>query len=155
MYCAVLQEMRELAVRGVDGPGLHILDVLPDAYADAINGKAAAAERKKVVDRMLTHSPVMFKSRPKGDTNGVVDGTAFALNRAANALVGWEIDGTATSSAAFGWFNYTDAPGLQEMSRGLSRTKSLPDVEMGITEDAPLNVQEKNMTLTRSWSISY
>ena len=29
------QELRELAVRGVDGPGMHILDVLPRAYPTA------------------------------------------------------------------------------------------------------------------------
>lgn len=28
----LLQELRELAVRGVDGPGLHILDVAPDSF---------------------------------------------------------------------------------------------------------------------------
>jgi len=28
-----LQEARELAVRGIDGKGLHILDVLPDSFA--------------------------------------------------------------------------------------------------------------------------
>ncbi len=26
------REVRELAVRGVDGPGMHILDVVPDAF---------------------------------------------------------------------------------------------------------------------------
>jgi hypothetical protein len=34
-YCLVPQEMRELAVRGVDGPGMHILDVLPDSFQNA------------------------------------------------------------------------------------------------------------------------
>ena len=28
----LLQEMRELAVRGVDGPGLHVLDIDPLAW---------------------------------------------------------------------------------------------------------------------------
>lgn len=26
------RELRELAVRGVDGPGMHIFDVLPDSW---------------------------------------------------------------------------------------------------------------------------
>ena len=30
-----VQELRELVVRGIDGPGLHILDVLADSYANA------------------------------------------------------------------------------------------------------------------------
>lgn len=34
----VCREIREMAVRGVDGPGLHILDVLPDAW-DHVEGE--------------------------------------------------------------------------------------------------------------------
>ena len=34
-YCASHQEVRELAVRGVDGPGMHILDVLPHSFDGA------------------------------------------------------------------------------------------------------------------------
>jgi hypothetical protein len=32
-YCSSHQEMRELAVRGVDGPGLHTMDLAPESYA--------------------------------------------------------------------------------------------------------------------------
>ena len=31
-YCATHQELRELAVRGVDAPGLHVLDVCPESF---------------------------------------------------------------------------------------------------------------------------
>ncbi len=34
LYCAV-QETRELALRGVDGPGMHIFDVLPNSFPNA------------------------------------------------------------------------------------------------------------------------
>lgn len=32
MYCASHQELRELAYRGVDGPGIWIGDVLPESF---------------------------------------------------------------------------------------------------------------------------
>lgn len=32
-YCASHQELRELAVRGVDAPGMHVLDVTPQSFA--------------------------------------------------------------------------------------------------------------------------
>ena len=38
-----MQELRELAVRGVDGPGMHILDVLPRAFPNAPGGSAASS----------------------------------------------------------------------------------------------------------------
>jgi len=51
-YCASHQLMRELAVRGVDGPGLHVLDVVPEAYAHlGDEGIAAAvANRRRIVE---------------------------------------------------------------------------------------------------------
>lgn len=34
------REMRELAVRGIDGPGLFIMDVLPDSW-DLVEGESS------------------------------------------------------------------------------------------------------------------
>ena len=62
-YCASHQELRELAVRGVDGPGLHVLDVCPDSYAGAPGIETALQQRKSAVDDMLAHPPRMFRSR--------------------------------------------------------------------------------------------
>ena len=36
-YCAAHQELREMAVRGIDGPGMHILDVSPESYQPGEN----------------------------------------------------------------------------------------------------------------------
>lgn len=62
-YCASHQELRELAVRGVDGPGLHILDVCPDSYAHAPGIETALKERREKVRDMIQHPPKMFRSR--------------------------------------------------------------------------------------------
>ena len=62
-YCASHQELRELAIRGVDGPGLHILDVCPVSYGHAPGIEAALQQRRLRVDDMLAHPPHMFKSR--------------------------------------------------------------------------------------------
>jgi hypothetical protein len=61
MYCASHQEIRELAVRGIDGPGMHILDVSPESYPP--ESRAAAAARGAMVAFMLSHPPRLFKSR--------------------------------------------------------------------------------------------
>lgn len=170
MYCAVHQEMRELALRGVDGPGLHILDVVPESYAKAPGGPEAAAARKVLVDKMLQRAPVMFKSRPKRDRNGVIqtaedvkDGTMFALRGAAGALMMREDSDSSSGSGAFGWQNYnTCAPLVQEMSRGmtqgLERTQSLPNLEAAEEGEAgkvELSGEERKSSLGRCWSIAY
>lgn len=44
LFCyrrACSQELRELALRGVDGPGMHILDVLPNSFPTAPGALAA------------------------------------------------------------------------------------------------------------------
>jgi Cys-rich protein (TIGR01571 family) len=75
LYCSVYQEMRELTIRGVDGPGLNILDVLPRSYEAAPGGLEAIAARKALVDKMLSKPPKMFVSRPENaemDASGKV-----------------------------------------------------------------------------------
>jgi hypothetical protein len=67
--------MRELTIRGVDGPGLNILDVLPRSYEAAPGGLEAIAARKALVDKMLSKPPKMFVSRPENaemDASGKV-----------------------------------------------------------------------------------
>jgi len=208
LYCSVYQEMRELTIRGVDGPGLNILDVLPGSYAAAPGGLEAIAIRKAAVDKMLSKPPSMFISRPKnnnkttstqGKTGRIVDdnfgksgverfdqeeeseapnvtfedlkqGTAITFHRMKGALLGRkESDDVDTESAAsndgsFGWTSYcTVIPCVQEMSRELPRTQSLPNLEsivLGVegTEGGgagQLNDWERRDTLERAWSVVY
>ena len=146
LYCAVYQEMRELSIRGVDGPGMHILDVLPDSYAAAPGGKEAIAKRQAAVARMMGKPPAMFVSRPnrrfkEGEETAtaavgvnfqdVKEGTAAALQRATGTLRKLRSDekkggkGDASGSdddgdgALFGWCSHcVTVPVVQEMSRG-------------------------------------
>ena len=62
-YCASHQELRELAVRGIDGPGEHILDVCPDSYRNAPGIDAALLRRKAKIREMTSQPPNMFRSR--------------------------------------------------------------------------------------------
>jgi hypothetical protein len=51
-----LQENRELAVRGVDGRGLHILDVLPSSFAHVPGIEEALEARKRRVESIMTEA---------------------------------------------------------------------------------------------------
>lgn len=64
-YCASHQELRELAVRGVDGPGMHIMDVLPHAYDHLPGHEEVVKARQEVVAAMLANPPKLFKPRVK------------------------------------------------------------------------------------------
>lgn len=61
MYCASHQEMRELAIRGIDGPGMHVLDVTPDAFKHLPGWEQAVAARKEVRDELVMRPPGVFK----------------------------------------------------------------------------------------------
>ncbi|KAL4420128.1 hypothetical protein ABPG77_000299 [Micractinium sp. CCAP 211/92] len=135
-YCASHQELRELAVRGIDGPGMHILDVLPDSFPRAPGIEQAVAERRKVVEYMLQRPPKMFRSRGhQGEPRlrGKVADAAVKLAEAAKlpdegedlplpeqALEGSVTESTsegATDVEGAGWLRYSP-PTQQEMRRG-------------------------------------
>ena len=50
-FCSC-REMREMAVRGVDGPGLHILDVSPESWRHLPHSEDAFLTRKAIVQEM-------------------------------------------------------------------------------------------------------
>lgn len=107
-YCASHQELREMALRGVDGPGLHILDVLPGSFAAAPGGEAAAAARRAEVDRMLAHPPRLFVARKKNLPPAELgtEAAAAAISEKGEEL-GWEVRCCETA-----------APQQQAMERG-------------------------------------
>ena len=78
LYCASHQEIREMALRGVDGPGMHILDVLPNSFQKVDGIEAVVAKRKSEVDKMLAHPPKIFKSRMKKESRDILPPTASA-----------------------------------------------------------------------------
>ena len=140
--------MRELSIRGVDGPGLHILDVLPESYEGAGGGAGAVAveQRRKRVEAMVSKPPKLFVSRPRkeiedgesGVTWSIVkEGTKITWKRVRRACccrcgerrrgVGadegddddyGDLESVMTEDT-IGWCDYcTLAPALQEMTRG-------------------------------------
>lgn len=109
-YCASHQEIRELVVRGVDGPGMHIFDVAPDAFMKLPGGPEAVAARKAVVDEMLKLGPRILRVREKKikEVNARPDlERPSTLSSAGSSTSGEE---------ALGWVQYT-APKEQEMTR--------------------------------------
>ncbi|GAB4814581.1 hypothetical protein N2152v2_001627 [Parachlorella kessleri] len=151
-YCASHQEIRELAVRGVDGPGMHIMDVLPHSW-DHIPGHEKVREnRQAIVAQMLAHPPRLFKPRIKTAVEAGPAAQALLIAKAAGMPLtplaagvhavpaggagggaGAALASRTASSAAsegdmnFGWMRYK-APAQQEMGRGA------PDVGRGVPD---------------------
>ena len=67
-YCASHQMLRELAIRGVDGPGMHVLDVAPEAFGHVPGIKKAVNQRRLLVERMTALSPRFFRTRPANES---------------------------------------------------------------------------------------
>jgi hypothetical protein len=151
--------MRELAVRGVDGPGLHVLDVSPASFAGAPGAAEAVIARERAIATMLAHPPRYFAARPpqpddigapKAALLGVQQGVAASLAGAAAALLPGRHRRTdsASSSAELGWCTHClEAPEQAEMERGggMERARSLP--ALGLAAHAS--------TLERAWSIGH
>ena len=121
LYCASHQELREMALRGVDGPGMHILDVLPDSFAHVEWAQELIAKRKKQVEEMLAHPPKLFVSRKKTlapvEVNvraGGEGGDGVGVSRKEESLAEFEDEDT------FGWArgpSFIAPPECQTMNR--------------------------------------
>ncbi|KAI3425363.1 hypothetical protein D9Q98_009127 [Chlorella vulgaris] len=142
-YCAAHQETRELALRGVDGPGMHIFDVLPNSFPNAEGIEEAKAERKKLLEVMLKNPPKTFSARKKKtaqDRHKSLDSEAGKMSKLQHKVADkvadyideseddMEVDlerisvTSSTMSAAsgelgLGWAHYSP-PQQQEMQRG-------------------------------------
>ncbi len=53
MYCASHQEIRELAYRGHDGPGISILDVVPQSFKHLPGATESIAARQAEVQVLV------------------------------------------------------------------------------------------------------
>jgi Cys-rich protein (TIGR01571 family) len=60
LYCASYQEMRELAIRGIDGPGMHVLDLLPESFVGAAGAEEAVEERRDMVIQYMKRPLTFF-----------------------------------------------------------------------------------------------
>jgi hypothetical protein len=57
--------LRDAGCRGIDGPGMHILDCAPEAYAKLPGGPEAIAARQALVAKMLERPPKIMSARMK------------------------------------------------------------------------------------------
>ena len=151
-YCASHQLLRELAVRGVDGPGMHVFDVVTDpATWSHLEGiEEAMARRRWIVERMTARRPTFFdttRPKPKGKPRQMMQeldeafvASAFNTTEALkNAILMGLGSGTSREEncRALGWncrfaaMDATDAPAQMSMHR-LDRTSS--DVVSGWSE---------------------
>ena len=67
-YCATHQEMREAIARGLDGPGISPLDVMPQTWAHCPGFEEEMEHRCRKVEAIkvqsLQYGPVQFLSSP-------------------------------------------------------------------------------------------
>ncbi len=61
MYCASHQEIRELAYRGHDGPGISILDVVPQSFKH-LPGATESIAARQVEVQLLVEAQLHGKS---------------------------------------------------------------------------------------------
>ncbi len=65
-YCATHQEMREAIARGLDGPGISPLDVMPETWAHCPGFKEEMEHRRRKIEaikvrrNLLSHPTGMF-----------------------------------------------------------------------------------------------
>lgn len=74
-YCSSHQELRELVVRGIDGPGLHILDVLPNSFRKVEGYDSVIGVRHAIVQEMVAQPPHIFQSRMRRQVKGDAQNT--------------------------------------------------------------------------------
>lgn len=173
-YCASHQELRELAVRGIDGPGMHIFDVLPDSFNNAPGAAEAVAKRKALVEAMLQRPPAMFRTRGLNQNADASKMEIFsdklaetaAKAKAAIKRAGEDDGDSMTTSGsegyALGWMVHPcHAPQVQEMEdarkgAGMRRAWSAEEMHHvmvstgdGVEGDDQLIFQEK------AWSVAY
>lgn len=131
-YCSSYQELREIAVRGVDGPGMCILDVVPESFEGAKGGPAAIAARKELVATFYEHPPQFFGEKKTGEATRlnvrtVVDATMLTAGRVKDSILIIRKPEPSTvsleSASEFGWVQYK-APEQQVMEEGVHRTVS-------------------------------
>jgi hypothetical protein len=56
--------MRELAIRGIDGPGMHVLDLLPESFVGAAGAEEAVEERREMVIEYMKR-PLKFFNKER------------------------------------------------------------------------------------------
>ena len=165
-YCASHQEMRELAVRGVDGPGLSTMDLSPESYAHVEGHEEALAQRRRKVQLMWLNPPPDYKLNTEYDQkypdaasaigHSVVRAIKSTGRTCAQAVTGkTQSEFRQERTTALGWNVGMNAPIVQEMRRkGHERTNSDPTGMVSVlTEDSDGQVTDPY--LDKAWSVAH
>lgn len=178
-YCASHQLLRELAIRGVDGPGMHVLDVAPEAYAHVEGIEKAVEQRRRICERMAARPPRFLQPSTKsGSKRGAI------LSKLDEAFLASAVNVTETVKGAvllqsdtrrdtcdeFGWNCglVNVAPTQIRMQRTtsdiVSGASALSKQEVGelfgiVDADSDARMARNDETSTplleRSWSVAY
>jgi hypothetical protein len=172
-YCASHQLMRELAVRGVDGPGLHVLDVVPEAYAHlGDEGIATAvANRRRIVEVYAGRAPSFFQAneqrekrlRDRLDEAFLASAVGATESLANVVLLSGDRREDAVNCREFGW----NCPGLIAPAQ-MSMRRTSSDVVSGWSECSKRDVlsvlfqgaagdeeASKEGRKKKGWSVAY
>lgn len=167
-YCASHQELRELAVRGRDGPGMHILDVLPDAFNGVEGIDKVVETRRAQVASMLAKPPILFMTRDKKKKKVNPIEVEYPLTVGG----GEEIQQLETESTLPDASEYSEqlgwtvrcclAPEEQLMDRmaSLRRIHSAEEIRSGkvgfyVQRDVEESVEQQLGMAPRAWSVAY
>lgn len=156
-YCASHQEMRELIVRGVDGPGLHTMDVWPHSYSHLEGYDEVLQQRRRKVELMWLNPPPQYKLNKEEKYPDMMSAVSHSILKAlkesckhgGRALVGRT--GQALSgktSKNLGWSVGMAPPVVQEMKREFERTNSDPTLMVPV-------IQEVDAYEGKAWSVAY
>ena len=173
-YCSSHQELRELVVRGIDGPGLHILDVLPNSFRQVEGYDSVVVVRQATLQEMAAQPPHIFQSRLRRQVDKTSQ-DATATGPQDHMIPGMSVDGTNLAPGeAMGWRQLCcpDSPppaqsmdretGHNEGTRSIARSRSaeLADrcVSGGGEFHGDTSAESHGVApgrMERAWSIAY
>jgi hypothetical protein len=151
--------MRELVIRGVDGPGLHTMDVQPEAYKHLPGYEEALKKRQMKVHMMLMAPPAQYKINRQDKYpdilsavgRNVIMALKESCKHSGRAVAGRTIESMKSRvSKNLGWATESMPPLVQEMSRDMHRTNSDPLPMMTIIQENAPSEED-----TKAWSVAY
>lgn len=177
-YCASHQEMREMAVRGVDGPGLSTMDLHPESYAHLEGYEEALAQRRRKVQLMWLNPPPDYKLNTEydgkyPDATSAIGHSVLRACKATGRTCAQAVTGRTEQAfrnefkqertTKLGWNVGMSAPAVQEMRRvGHERTHSDPT---NMTSTVPVLQEMEDGTtaptsggdpyIGKAWSVAY
>lgn len=144
-YCASHQLLRELAIRGVDGPGMHVLDVAPEAFGHVPGIEEAVKRRRLLVERMTALPPRFFRAKPADESKRVA-----MMSKLDQAFVASAINVTETLKGALSLQNNDELGRCHEL--GWNACMHARNYERYVTPPAQQSMQRTNSDIVSGWS---